>query len=179
MYGIDARHEPVCYHRCARFLRGRVCLAVVLFFFSSRRRHTRFDCDWSSDVCSSDLATRYETPGGVTETSTERRVIFSPEIPGRRISEARPEWDVFMDVARRVRPDLAGRLGFESTAAIRADIARAIPFYDGIQRLQNAGDQFQYGGPHLCWGWKFPTPDRSEEHTSELQSQSNIVCRLL
>src|SRR2546430_4534012 len=31
------------------------------FFFSSRRRHTRFDCDWSSDVCSSDLtlAARY------------------------------------------------------------------------------------------------------------------------
>src|SRR2546430_6994509 len=27
----------------------------VCFFFSSRRRHTRFDCDWSSDVCSSDL----------------------------------------------------------------------------------------------------------------------------
>src|SRR5256886_8352630 len=27
-----------------------------MFFFSSRRRHTRFDCDWSSDVCSSDLA---------------------------------------------------------------------------------------------------------------------------
>src|SRR2546430_7274965 len=31
------------------------CLLYVLFFFSSRRRHTRFDCDWSSDVCSSDL----------------------------------------------------------------------------------------------------------------------------
>src|SRR5256886_7275326 len=28
---------------------------VFCFFFSSRRRHTRFDCDWSSDVCSSDL----------------------------------------------------------------------------------------------------------------------------
>src|SRR2546427_6920865 len=27
----------------------------LIFFFSSRRRHTRFDCDWSSDVCSSDL----------------------------------------------------------------------------------------------------------------------------
>src|SRR2546430_1116454 len=26
----------------------------LIFFFSSRRRHTRFDCDWSSDVCSSD-----------------------------------------------------------------------------------------------------------------------------
>src|SRR5688572_29818183 len=32
------------------------------FFFSSRRRHTRFDCDWSSDVCSSDLARRHH-PG--------------------------------------------------------------------------------------------------------------------
>src|SRR5688572_4316510 len=29
--------------------------SVLSFFFSSRRRHTRFDCDWSSDVCSSDL----------------------------------------------------------------------------------------------------------------------------
>src|SRR2546430_7588742 len=28
---------------------------MCYFFFSSRRRHTRFDCDWSSDVCSSDL----------------------------------------------------------------------------------------------------------------------------
>src|SRR2546427_7998686 len=28
---------------------------MLYFFFSSRRRHTRFDCDWSSDVCSSDL----------------------------------------------------------------------------------------------------------------------------
>src|SRR2546430_12203936 len=35
------------------FLRGRGWCDV--FFFSSRRRHTRFDCDWSSDVCSSDL----------------------------------------------------------------------------------------------------------------------------
>src|SRR2546430_3582442 len=30
-------------------------LRCRFFFFSSRRRHTRFDCDWSSDVCSSDL----------------------------------------------------------------------------------------------------------------------------
>src|SRR5690242_20928816 len=33
--------------------------APGLFFFSSRRRHTRLTCDWSSDVCSSDL--RYDT----------------------------------------------------------------------------------------------------------------------
>src|SRR2546427_6415301 len=30
-------------------------MIFYFFFFSSRRRHTRFDCDWSSDVCSSDL----------------------------------------------------------------------------------------------------------------------------
>src|SRR2546430_9636619 len=31
----------------------------MCFFVSSRRRHTRFDCDWSSDVCSSDLEGEY------------------------------------------------------------------------------------------------------------------------
>src|SRR5260370_3139225 len=32
-----------------------ILLVLFFFFFSSRRRHTRFKCDWSSDVCSSDL----------------------------------------------------------------------------------------------------------------------------
>src|SRR5256886_2801973 len=32
-----------------------ILTVIFFFFFSSRRRHTRFDCDWSSDVCSSDL----------------------------------------------------------------------------------------------------------------------------
>src|SRR2546430_11273729 len=46
------------------------------FFFSSRRRHTRFDCDWSSDVCSSDLfrpsyAAANRTVGAIRETSRE------------------------------------------------------------------------------------------------------------
>src|SRR5256886_12362251 len=36
-------------------------LCADRFFFSSRRRHTRFDCDWSSDVCSSDLSSRGAT----------------------------------------------------------------------------------------------------------------------
>src|SRR2546430_1156099 len=42
-----------------KFLRASIKMIGVsklqiFFFFSSRRRHTRFDCDWSSDVCSSD-----------------------------------------------------------------------------------------------------------------------------
>src|SRR2546430_13736415 len=43
----------IILHRAVRVL---VVALVLFFFFSSRRRHTRFDCDWSSDVCSSDLA---------------------------------------------------------------------------------------------------------------------------
>src|SRR5688572_32143833 len=75
--------------------------SFFFFFFSSRRRHTRFDCDWSSDVCSSDLLV------GVTD-------------------------DDLVDVRLRE-----------------------------LLRL----DTMLLG--------------RSEEHTSELQSQSNLVCRLL
>src|SRR2546430_9196729 len=45
---------------------GRYCF---FFFFSSRRRHTRFDCDWSSDVCSSDL-----------ESETSMSMIARPDL---------------------------------------------------------------------------------------------------
>src|SRR2546430_12296260 len=40
------------------------------YFFSSRRRHTRFDCDWSSDVCSSDLP-------GITAREVDLDVVLS------------------------------------------------------------------------------------------------------
>src|SRR5688572_30912470 len=77
------------------------------FFFSSRRRHTRFDCDWSSDVCSSDL------------NSPRAR---HPQKPAGHSNAAWPT----------------------SSTARSSKINK-----------------------------------RSEEHTSELQSQSNLVCRLL
>jgi molybdopterin-dependent oxidoreductase alpha subunit len=115
--------------------------------------------------------TRYEARGGVTETSTERRVIFSPEIPGPRLAEARDEWRVLMELAERVRPDRAAAVHFESTADIRRDIARTIPAYQGIERLEREGDQFQIGGPHLCAGWRFATPD-GKAHFSTLWPRS-------
>jgi len=104
-------------------------------------------------------ATRYEIPGGVTQTSTERRIMFSPEIEGRRIGEARPEWEVYLDLARRVRPELSDKLVFANTQTIREEIARVVPMYDGIQTLRETGDQVQYGGPHLCAAWHFDTAD--------------------
>src|SRR6267143_5093376 len=44
----------------------------LFFFFSSRRRHTRWNCDWSSDVCSSDLL-----PG---DTEQDLTVLINPVI---------------------------------------------------------------------------------------------------
>src|SRR2546430_8341127 len=60
---------------------------LVFFFFSSRRRHTRFDCDWSSDVCSSDLTT---TPRSHASTPWS---IASPATPHHRRREALTERD--------------------------------------------------------------------------------------
>jgi len=103
--------------------------------------------------------TRYEIPGGVTQTSTERRIIFSPEIPGPRVAAARTEGDVLTELARRARPALRDHLPPMTTAALRREIAEVVPLYAGIEDLAKKGDQIQYGGPHLCAGGHFPTPD--------------------
>jgi molybdopterin-dependent oxidoreductase alpha subunit len=103
--------------------------------------------------------TRYEIPGGVTETSTERRVILSPEIEGPRIAEARPEWRVFGELAARVRPELAEQVRFAGTPEIRREIAATVPGYEPIAGLEAGGDSFQYGGERLCDGPSFPTAD--------------------
>ena len=102
--------------------------------------------------------TRYEQTDGGTETSTERRVMFTPEIP-RQVGEARAEWRILRDVAAAVDPARAHLLGCESGQAIRDEIARVVPFYDGVQHLKKAGDVFQYGGRHLCVDGVCQTPD--------------------
>ena len=103
--------------------------------------------------------TRYESPGGGTETSTERRIIFSPRWPDAGSESAKPEWEVFGEVAARVRPDLADRVRFASSAAIRDEIGRAVPLYAGIERLGRQGDNFQWGGPRLFADGRFHTAD--------------------
>src|SRR5688572_32466685 len=90
-----------------------------VFFFSSRRRHTRFDCDWSSDVCSSDLECIYRAM-----TDTLNRGLARLEVGPEHLAKA---------------------------AVL--DVGSGVGFWIAY--------------------W------RSEEHTSELQSQSNLVCRLL
>ncbi len=104
-------------------------------------------------------ATRYEQEGGGTETTTERRIVFSPHIEGHQVGEARSEWRIFADVASRVRPDLAAHFAWPSSQALRVEIARVVPLYAGIETLANTGDAVQWGGRHLAPGGEFPTPD--------------------
>src|SRR2546430_5338216 len=99
---------------------------ISFFFFSSRRRHTRFDCDWSSDVCSSDLDQGARPGPGVAHALRSQR-----------------------SGADAVK----GLVRMKPLGALQVRIpGRQTPARSGI---------------------------RSEEHTSELQSQSNLVCRLL
>src|SRR5256886_14017442 len=55
----------------------------LCFFFSSRRRHTRFDCDWSSDVCSSDLDAVAELVGAGILDHSGRFVLGTSERLGK------------------------------------------------------------------------------------------------
>ena len=94
--------------------------------------------------------TRYEQRGGGTETSTERRIIYSPEIPGPRPGDTRDEWEIPVMVARKLDPERAALVfPWRDTQDIRNEIDRVCPTYKGIANLRKKGDQFQYGGPRL------------------------------
>jgi molybdopterin-dependent oxidoreductase alpha subunit len=121
------------------------------------------------DVVLLPAATRYESEGGGTETSTERRIIFSPEIPGRRIGSAQPEWRVFGEAMARAFPERAAQIRFESAQAIRDEIARAVPLYKGIETLRRKGDQVQWGGRTLYADGRFATPD-AKAHFAALRA---------
>lgn len=103
--------------------------------------------------------TRYEQRGGGTETTTERRIIYSPEIPGPRPGEARDEWEIPVLVAKAFEPGGA-RVAFpwRDTQDIRNEIDHLCEPYRGIAKLTKKGDQFQYGGPRLLVD-RCPTPD--------------------
>src|SRR5689334_23692338 len=68
----DARYGFRCCHLTNTWtaplppeteLSRQMTTSTTSFYFSSRRRHTRWNCDWSSDVCSSDLLNPYDARG--------------------------------------------------------------------------------------------------------------------
>ena len=116
------------------------------------------------DVILLPAATRYEQEGGGTSTTTERQIAFSPPIvdpPG----EARSEWRIFAELAGRVNRELATHFDWIDNRSLRAEIARVVPMYAGIENLAATGDSVQYGGRHLCADGDFPLPDRRARFT--------------
>ncbi|MEX2263749.1 MAG: FdhF/YdeP family oxidoreductase [Bryobacteraceae bacterium] len=97
--------------------------------------------------------TRYEQEGGGTQTSTERRIRFSPEIKGRHIGEAKAEWRILAEVGLRALDGPAqSAMNFTSTDQIRSEMDRVMPLYRGIAQLKAEGQSFQYGGERLLEG---------------------------
>jgi molybdopterin-dependent oxidoreductase alpha subunit len=93
--------------------------------------------------------TRYEQRTGGTSTSTERRIRFTPEIPGHKIGETLPEWEIPALIGRKSMPNGDKLFPFTDTQAIREEISRVMPIYQGIEKLTKEGDQLQWGGPQL------------------------------
>src|SRR2546426_7160861 len=119
----------------------------VVFFFSSRRRHTRLQGDWSSDVCSSDLVPKVDTSTWTFEVSglVDRPFTLT--------------YAELLELPRKV---------------VQCDI-------HCVTRWSRLDNSFEGVAVQLLLERAGVKPDahRSEEHTSELQSPCNLVCRLL
>jgi molybdopterin-dependent oxidoreductase alpha subunit len=93
--------------------------------------------------------TRYEQRGGGTSTNTERRIRFTPEIPGHQIGHSLPEWEIPTLIGRHVMPNGDLLFPYENTQSIREEMSRVMPIYQGIEKLRKEGDHLQWGGPFL------------------------------
>ncbi|OXM88001.1 FdhF/YdeP family oxidoreductase [Paenibacillus rigui] len=149
---LETMPDPDFVRRCLEQVDIRVHQDIVL--------NTSTLADAQEAVIVLPAMTRYEQPGGGTSTSTERMVYYSPQIEGGPVvGEARPEWAIYAELAARVNPANERRVAFRSADDIRKEIARAVPYYDGIQHLSKRGDVFQWGGAWLCEGGVCPTQD--------------------
>src|SRR2546430_15273198 len=91
-------------------------------FFSSRRRHTRFDCDWSSDVCSSDL--RVARPARRGEAGT-RAPVDRASVAGDRKS-----------VVEGKSVDLGGRRMIKKKKQVRYTPHCTLPRLQLVRRMR-------------------------------------------
>src|SRR5438309_3185485 len=113
-------------------------VSFFFFFFSSRRRHTRWNCDWSSDVCSSDL------------------LVNAPAISPRSGS--------------------GGRIGCIEPSGSYSCIDSASPHSRCSCSWSRARMSEALRGRRPLEAQRLRRLRRSEEHTSELQSQFHLVC---
>src|SRR6266480_5603152 len=82
---------------------------MVFFFFSSRRRHTRLTCDWSSDVCSSDLPRDPGRTGEGTPGDSRRAQDLAGRMMAPVAGDLAREVAAAVDELRRVTVQVRGR----------------------------------------------------------------------
>src|SRR3712207_1928005 len=155
----------------------------MLLFFSSRRRHTRYWRDWSSDVCSSDLTSLLESATTIRPSSLDEATIFSRRsAPPRPLTRARSgEISSAPSMVKR------GRASESVVSGMPSSFARAVVFAEVGTPLTSLNSPEATSSPILRTAnvavEPVPSPTtiplRSEEHTSELQSRQYLVCRLL
>src|SRR3712207_6959033 len=122
-------------------------MLIYLFFFSSRRRHTRYWRDWSSDVCSSDLVVACRDVGDLQRAH---------------------EWTVALSRWCSRQPDL--RLFRGECLVHRAEIMQLRgEWADALTEVEVACAEAEEDGDPVALG--MARYQRSEEHTSELQSR--------
>src|SRR5690606_39751824 len=134
------------------------------FFFSSRRRHTRFSRDWSSDVCSSDLRLLVEL------VSSGKRVCRlkggDPMVFGRAGEEL--EALVAAGLPFQIVPGVSAVEGCAAYAGIPLtlrNVSRALLITTGHENNDASSDLASFRPGQTLALYK------SEEHTSELQSR--------
>jgi predicted molibdopterin-dependent oxidoreductase YjgC len=99
--------------------------------------------------------TRYEQKGGGILTTNERKICFTPEIPGHVIGDSLPAWEIPAMIGRRSMPNGELLFPFAGPQSVREEMARVVPIYQEIERLIREGDYLQWGGPQLFKGGTF------------------------
>ena len=122
-------------------------------------------------------ATRYEQRDGGTETTTERRIAFSPEIPGPRPGEVRSEWEIFVDLAPPRRARRAPTCARSRPARRSATRSRAsCPCTRGSSRCAPPATRSSGAAPGSATGGTFPTPD-GKAHFLAGRAVGSATCR--
>src|SRR6266568_7957713 len=117
-----------------------MCVKIRNCFFSSRRRHTRWNCDWSSDVCSSDLVRRGQPWRGELEYRRRLRRCETQGACAERGPRAlRAVTDLKMEAMTRA---LLGVLLLAAAGAAHGQVEARAPWVRGTVRGQTTAGAY-------------------------------------